>query len=124
MQKTIASHLILKGFSKSYKKWTLDGEQLEIGSGSASLNEDTDLMGNDNDDDGCLEMFSDMCGERYMNSATGLAESNNVEAGNIFHEFKKLFDATKQEAYPGYSKYSTSTSTCIVKLMHIKVLNH
>ena len=79
-------------------------------------------MGNDNDDDRCLEMLSDMCGETKMNIATGLAESNNVEAGNIFHEFKKLFDATNQEAYPGYSKYSTLT--CIVKLTHIKVLNH
>ena len=57
-----------------------------------------------------------------MNIDTSLAESNNVEIGNIFHEFEKLFDAAKQEAYPGCSKYSALT--CIVKLMHIKVLNH
>ena len=102
---------------------TLHGEQPEISSGSASLNEDTKQISNEDDgDDGCLEMLFDMCGETNMNIGTSLAESNNVKTRNIFHEFEKLFDAAKHKAYPGCSKYSALT--CIVKLMHIKVLNH
>ena len=91
------------------------------------MNEATNQIGNDDDDDdgdddGCLEMLSDRCGEMDMNIDTSLAESNNVEIGNIFHEFEKLFNAAKHEAYPGCSKYSTLT--CIIKLMNKKVINH
>ena len=83
------------------------------------MNKDTKQISND---DGCLEILLDMCGEIDMNIGTSLAESNNVKIGNILHEFKKLFDVAKHKAYPGCSKYSSLIY--IVKLMHIKVVNH
>ena len=45
-------------------------------------------MGNDDDDDECLEILSNMCGEIDMNLDKGLVESNNMKAGNIFHGLK------------------------------------
>ncbi|KAK3230398.1 hypothetical protein Dsin_002279 [Dipteronia sinensis] len=73
------------------------------------------------EEDECIELLNDVCGQTHGNEDKGFGESSNSGNNNGFHNFEAIFGAARQELYQGCTK--SSTLTFIVKLMHIKVLN-
>ncbi|KAI9194235.1 hypothetical protein LWI28_004295 [Acer negundo] len=125
---TIKAHSREYGFSQSYGTWIFHGEQIDHT--NENLNEETDDLGDnegENDDgDDYIGMLNDTLGLNDRNVDMGLGESindsNNDLSDGDGDKFNDLFVVATQELYAGCTNFSVLSF--IVKLMHIKVLNH
>ena len=114
---TIECHLIRFGFSRSYQRWIFHREEHET-----LISRQNDVISNEQlinttDDDSLnevIDLFIDACGP--------IDEDINLEESTTRGNFDNLFNEANKELYPGCKKFSALTF--LVKLMHVKVLNH
>ncbi|XP_019244413.1 PREDICTED: uncharacterized protein LOC109224281 [Nicotiana attenuata] len=116
----VRGDLLRKGFWDSYKVWDLHRELLVRGENSNVPRNDE--VGDDNiEEDNITEMIHDACG--YTNVADDNNFSEDNEEPNIHAtKFYKLLEDAQIELYPGCSK--VSKLSFVVKLLHLKCLNH
>ncbi|XP_055830880.1 uncharacterized protein LOC129899907 [Solanum dulcamara] len=112
--------LLKKGFWDSYKVWDLHGEVLvRVENSNAALNDEVDVDSAEEDD--ITQMIHDAYG--YMNLDNNATYSEGNEEPNIYAtKFYKLLEDGKTELYPGCTK--VSKLSFVVKLLHLKSLNH
>ncbi|KAK1570474.1 hypothetical protein Q3G72_002476 [Acer saccharum] len=124
---TLKAHLREYRFSRSYDTWIFHGEQIDHN------NEERNDLGHGVDEDDYVDdyvgMLNDAIGLMDMNVDMGVGESTNeiIDSNNDFPDiegdkFNDLFSAAMQELYAGCTKFSVMSF--ILKLIHIKVLNH
>ena len=120
----IETHLYKYGIATTYQRWIFHGEKVSVDynerndmSGPNRLNhhETFDVNDDVDDDDEMIELLSDVCGPIPNRDAT--SETTNVETKH----FDELLGEAGKKLFTG-SKFSSLTF--IVKLMHLKVLNH
>ncbi|KAM3397800.1 hypothetical protein P3S68_001313 [Capsicum galapagoense] len=113
-------HLLNKGFWVSYKVWEYHGEVLDrVKISNVAGSEEVEDDGIEEDD--IIEMVHDACGYTNMQDATNSWEGNedpNVHAS----KFYRLLEDAQTELYPGCTK--VSKLSFVVKLLHLKCLNH
>ncbi|XP_060170851.1 uncharacterized protein LOC132601805 [Lycium barbarum] len=109
----VRGDLLNKGFWDSYKVWDLHGEVL--------VRVDDEVEDDSIEEDNITEMIHDACG--YMNVEDNTNSSEGNEEPNMHAtKFYKLLENAQTELYPGCTK--VSKLSFVVKLLHLKCLNH
>ncbi|XP_055822023.1 uncharacterized protein LOC129890508 [Solanum dulcamara] len=112
--------LLKKGFWDSYKVWDFHGEVLvRVENSNVALNDEVEVDIAEEDD--ITQMIHDAC--RYMNLDNNATYFEGNEEPNMYSiKFYKLLENGKRELYPGCTK--VSKLSFVVKLLHLKSLNH
>ncbi|XP_060202370.1 uncharacterized protein LOC132630789 [Lycium barbarum] len=109
----VRGDLLNKGFWDSYKVWDLHGEVL--------VRVDDEVEDDSMEEDNITEMIHDACG--YMNVEDNTNSSEGNEEPNMHAtKFYKLLENAQTELYPCCTK--VSKLSFVVKLLHLKCLNH
>ncbi|XP_075108569.1 uncharacterized protein LOC107821067 isoform X1 [Nicotiana tabacum] len=113
--------LLKKGFWDSYKVWDLHGEVLvRVENSNVTLNNEVE---DDNiEEDNISEMIHDVRGHTYVEDNNNNTSMDNEEPNLHAAKFYKLLEDAQTELYPGCSK--VSKLSFVVKLLHLKCLNH
>ena len=128
--KDIHDHLIIKGMMGGYTEWIHHGEVLQT-SHDDDIDDDEDGFEygtEDNDEeevDEVVEAIRDVRRATFVESST--ADDFNSHFADSVHDddgdkFDKLLREAQCELYPKCMKYSKLTF--VVKLFHLKVMNH
>ncbi|GJX36741.1 uncharacterized protein Tco_0248298, partial [Tanacetum coccineum] len=116
---TIYSHLMQKGFSASYDKWTRHGESSDddeyVSSDDEEGDEGYDNM-NDADDD-FDEMFDNIGQSKWGNNWKTSGESSSTRDKDL-ESLRRLLDDSNQDLYKGCKNYSKFSF--IVAILHVK----
>ncbi|OIT33983.1 hypothetical protein A4A49_65961, partial [Nicotiana attenuata] len=116
----VRDDLLKKGFCDSYKVWDLHGEVLvRVETSNTAV---SDEAGDESiEEDNITEMIHDACGHTNVEDNDNNSEDN--EEPNIHAtKFYKLLEDAETELYPGCKK--VSKLSFVVKLLHLKCLNH
>ncbi|KAH0768778.1 hypothetical protein KY290_012759 [Solanum tuberosum] len=120
LKNNVRGDLLKKGFWDSYKVWYLHGEVLARFENSNVTHRD-EVEDDSTEDDDITGMIHDACGYTNVENNTNSSEGN--EEPNIHAtKFYKLLKDAQTELYPGCTK--VSKLSFIVKLLHLKCLNH
>ncbi|XP_026384531.1 uncharacterized protein LOC113280095 [Papaver somniferum] len=123
----VESHLYKYGMAGSYTIWIHHGEvdpysqnQPNPSSANVDIDDDDDDY---EDDDEIVEMIHTQIESRRLDSQGEGMDTGRDDKGEVdFGEFAELLSEAKEELYPGCTDFSSLTF--LIKLMHIKVLNH
>ena len=116
-QDVVRDHLLNKGMLKKYKIWTSHGESYP--STSSIPDKEGAMLGDSDFGDDMIGMINDaipQVGTSFENNEGQIG--GNEETANYF----KLLEDAQSELYPGCKKFSKLSF--IVRLLHMKVLNH
>ena len=116
----VRGELLKKGFWDSYKVWDLHGEVLARVENSKVTRRD-EVEYDSNEDDDITEIIHDTCAYTNVENNTNSSEGNEEPNINATKFYILLKDA-QTELYPGCTK--VSKLSFIVKLLHLKHLNH
>ncbi|XP_060183223.1 uncharacterized protein LOC132613195 [Lycium barbarum] len=109
----VRGDLLNKGFWDSYNVWDLHGEVL--------VRVDDEVEDDSIEEDNITDMIHDACG--FMNVEDNTNSSEGNEEPNVHAtKFYKLLENDHTELYPGCTK--VSKLSFVVKLLHLKCLNH
>ncbi|KAM3337570.1 hypothetical protein P3S68_031895 [Capsicum galapagoense] len=113
-------HLLNKGFWDSYRVWDYQGEVLISGENSNPARSDQ-VEDDEIEHDDVIGMIHDACGHTNIDGNTNSQEGNedpNVHA----KKFYILVEDAQRQLYLGCTK--VSKLSFVVKLLHLKCLNH
>ncbi|XP_060671841.1 uncharacterized protein LOC132803267 [Ziziphus jujuba] len=119
----VERHLWVKGFSPDYHNWIYHGEALNFQGIEMGFEEDDEVVEHDreeDDNDDIRIALQDAAGD--MDIDVDAYEGHIGDQDHRNKEFSGLFAEVESELYPGCTKFSALTF--LVRLMHIKALNH
>ncbi|XP_060674878.1 uncharacterized protein LOC132804486 [Ziziphus jujuba] len=119
----VGRHLWVKGFSPDYHNWIYHGEALNFQGIEMGFEEDDEAVEHDreeDDNDDMMVALQDATGD--MDIDVDAYEGHIGDQDHRNKEFSGLFAEVESELYPGCTKFSALTF--LVRLMHIKALNH
>ncbi|XP_019264215.1 PREDICTED: uncharacterized protein LOC109241851 [Nicotiana attenuata] len=116
----IRRHLLSNGFWDSYKVWDLHGEVLVRVENSDVINND-EVEDDNAEEDDITGMIHDAYG--YANTADANNLPHHNEEPNLqAQKFYQLLEDAETELYPGCK--SVSKLSFVVRLLHLKCINH
>ncbi|XP_060673894.1 uncharacterized protein LOC132804030 [Ziziphus jujuba] len=119
----VKRHLWVKGFSPDYHNWIYHGEALNFQGIEMGFEEDDEAVEHDqeeDDNDDIRVALQDATGDMDIDVDAYKGHIGDQDHRN--KEFSGLFAEVESELYPGCTKFSALTF--LVRLMHIKALNH
>ncbi|XP_060673886.1 uncharacterized protein LOC132804022 [Ziziphus jujuba] len=119
----VERHLWVKGFSPDYHNWIYHGEALNFQGIEMGFEEDDEAVEHDreeDDNDDMMVALQDAASD--MDIDVDAYEGHIGDQDHRNKEFSGLFVEVESKLYPGCTKFSALTF--LVRLMHIKALNH
>jgi len=120
LRSKVREDLLKKGFWDSYQVWDLHGEPF-IRDQSPHRDCNDEVVEDDVEEDEIMEIIHDAYGIADIeNTNSGL--DNDEEPNSYAKKFYELLEDAEKELYPSCSK--VSKLSFIVRLLHLKCLNH